>query len=69
MPARRQTKVESRATAECQDCAWRSHGRNTQGIAARHHDARGHLVVVHVVTEVTYGDPNRALPGQTELAA
>lgn len=69
MPPIRQTKVESRATAECQDCAWRSSGRNAQGIAARHHDSRGHLVVVHVETEITYGDPNRALPGQTRMAA
>jgi hypothetical protein len=33
------------------------HGKNAQGVAARHHDAHGHTTWVAVSMMVWYGDP------------
>lgn len=46
---------------ECQDCAWDTHGTNGQGLAARHHDATGHVVRVDVERAIYYGEDR---PGQ-----
>lgn len=40
---------------ECQDCPWEVMGRTGQGLAARHHDATGHIVRVEVLSAIYYG--------------
>lgn len=35
------------------DCHW--FGKNAQGVAARHHDATGHTVIVDVHMSIRYG--------------
>lgn len=42
-------------TAGCDFCGKRWAGPNAQGVAARHHDAHGHITWVRVVMEIRYG--------------
>ena len=59
----------SEVLAECQGCAWTSTTRNSLGLAARHHDATGHVVRTDVTRTVVYGDTDAALEaaGQERL--
>jgi hypothetical protein len=65
----RPTNVQTLAlTAECCSCDWTSDARNSQGNAARHHDATGHVVIVERTTSITYGThPTPEELGQTSL--
>lgn len=42
--------------ATCEGCTWTNDGPNALALAARHHDAHGHVVVVEVNRITTYGD-------------
>lgn len=53
--------------ASCDGCDWSSDAKNALANAARHHDAKGHTVVVRRVMRTVYGIPNAPIPGQTSL--
>jgi len=43
----------------CNDSDYIWHGPNTQGIAARHHDATGHTTWTDVVLIIQYGEDEK----------
>lgn len=67
MSRRATDTVTTALLAECQRCAWSTKATNGLGNAAKHHDATGHPVTVHVERTITYGDPNAPLDGQTNI--
>lgn len=40
--------------ALCEECGWRTEGKNGLGVAAQHHDRTGHSVRVEVSGGVSY---------------
>lgn len=51
--------------ARCLTCGASWEGPNAQGVAVRHHDAHGHVVVVHTEMEITYGSREQVTVAQT----
>lgn len=54
MKRKRHTWTEWFYNVECQDCGWKTAGRNGLGLAARHHDRTGHTVHTEVGGRVEY---------------
>lgn len=71
MATKRRTEVLREAgSSTCCVCARHWHGPNHQACAARHHDATGHAVLVHVARSLLYGtnDPDPAQEAWTATA-
>lgn len=64
MSTRETSSTVTDLIAACQACPWTTTAPNGLGNAARHHDATGHVVTVHVTRHITYGDPSTPPPGQ-----
>lgn len=62
---RQTTTTTTRLHAECHHCDWTTDAPNGMGNAARHHDATGHPITIHIDRNITYGDPTS--PRQPEL--
>lgn len=63
----RETWIGRKLMGGCNECHggkayW--YGPNTQGVAARHHDATGHTTWVEVAMSITYGKHEESIEAE-----
>ncbi len=46
------------ASAWCTECDWTTEGRNAMGVAAIHHQKKGHCTMVELAFSQVFGNPS-----------